>query len=107
MTKYIDNIKVSSEEPIWKVNRGGIKKKSQIKALSKAESNTGKISRNIAISETVTSKTKATTLYPMIPEIRKQTPATKQTEKAARKYCFGLLTRLMKKFGTCRFKRLV
>jgi hypothetical protein len=83
-----------------KVNRGGMKKKSQIKALSKAESNTGKISKNIAVSETVTSKTKATTLYPIIPEIKKHTPATRQTENDARKYCLDLLTLFLKMVAT-------
>jgi hypothetical protein len=45
----------------------------------------------MATRETVTSKTKATTLYPMNPETKKQTDPIKQTLNVARKYCLGLL----------------
>src|ERR1035437_7233600 len=65
ITKYIKNIKISSVLPIVKVNFGGIKKKFQINALKNAARSTGKISKNIATNETVTSKINATTLYPM------------------------------------------
>jgi hypothetical protein len=41
---------------------GGMKKKFQISELNKAASNTGKISNNMAITETVISKMSATTL---------------------------------------------
>jgi hypothetical protein len=51
------------------LNRGGIKKKSQIKALAMAEMITGQISNSIAIIETVRSKMNATTLYPTYADI--------------------------------------
>jgi len=51
----------SSVEFMWNVKLGGIKKKSQISALSKADKRTGKISKIVAIIETVTSRTKAVT----------------------------------------------
>jgi hypothetical protein len=41
-----------------------MKKKFQIKALRAAERRTGKISNDIAITETVRSKIRATNLYP-------------------------------------------
>ena len=66
MMKYIKNISVSSVLPIVKVNLGGIKKKFQSNALNNAARSTGKISKNIAMNETVTSKISATTLYPII-----------------------------------------
>ena len=62
ITKYINNRSESSPAETVKVNRGGIKKKSQISALNMAEISTGAISKNIAIKETVTSKIRATTL---------------------------------------------
>lgn len=42
-----------------------MKKKSQIKALKTAATNTGKMSNVMASKETVNNKMKATTLYPM------------------------------------------
>ena len=61
--KYMSNNSESSVESIWAVNCGGIKKKPQIKALIAADNITGKISKNIAIIETVTSRINATILY--------------------------------------------
>lgn len=52
----------SSVEFTRKVKCGGIKKKSQIKALNTAESKTGRISNVTAIKETVTNKMNAATL---------------------------------------------
>ena len=62
ITKYISNKIRSSAEPTLNVNFGGIKKKSHIIALVRAEKNTGRISKDIASSETVTNNIKATTL---------------------------------------------
>jgi hypothetical protein len=54
------NIRISSLLPMWNVKRGGIKKKFQIKALNIDAVSTGKISKNIAIKDTVTSNINAT-----------------------------------------------
>ena len=51
--------------PTVNVNRGGMKKKSQISALNSAAMRTGTISRNIARIETVTRSINATTRYPI------------------------------------------
>jgi hypothetical protein len=48
-----------------KVSVGGMKKKFQINALSKAESMTGKISNSMAFGETTTNKIRAIALYPI------------------------------------------
>ena len=68
MMKYIINKKKSSVLSTRKVKRGGIKKKSHVNALKKAANNTGKISKNRVSTDTVTSRRKATTRYPMIAE---------------------------------------
>jgi hypothetical protein len=60
--KYITSRMVSSVVLTCRVNRGGIKKTSQINALRKAESKTGKISNVMANKETVSSNINATTL---------------------------------------------
>src|SRR5688500_18752466 len=64
-TKYIKNNRVSSGSPIVKVIVGGMKKKFQINALKIAVVNTGKMSNNIANTETASNKIRATTLYPI------------------------------------------
>jgi hypothetical protein len=89
--KYINNIKESSVEPTLNVNRGGMKKKFQINALNKAARRTGKISKNIAIRETVTNKINATTLYPMNEENKKQANDIAQTKNVLNKYCLALV----------------
>src|SRR5690242_3633411 len=60
--KYKRNISTSSALPISNVYKGGIKKKFQITALRTAASNTGKISNNIATTETVINNNSATIL---------------------------------------------
>src|SRR5687767_804595 len=69
------------------VNRGGIKKKSQIKALKTAAINTGKMSNNIANTDTVRSRTNAITLYPKKLESPKQISETKITATTLYTYC--------------------
>lgn len=78
----------SSVDSIKNVKRGGIKKKSQIKALNKAASKTGIISKSMAIILTVTNNTKAVTLYPINPENAKQMADTSNTSAATIRYCF-------------------
>ena len=64
-----------------------MKKKFQNKALSSAESITGRISNKIALSETTNNKISATALYPIKPANGKQIPPTKSTAMRAIKYC--------------------
>jgi len=63
------------------VKRGGIKKKFQISALSRAAVSTGKISKVTAIRETVTSSIRATTRYPRSDEKAKQSRETAITSR--------------------------
>jgi hypothetical protein len=90
--KYIRSIRESSVFPILNVNLGGMKKKSQINALNRAAKSTGRISKNMAIRETVTSKMKATTLYPMNEENKKQAEDTAQTNSILSRYCFAFVS---------------
>jgi hypothetical protein len=73
------------------VKRGGIKKKFQMKALSAAESKTGKISNVIASKDTVTNKTNAATLYPIKPDNPRQIAATRTIIAMLNRYCLPLL----------------
>jgi hypothetical protein len=68
------------------VYRGGIKKKSHIKALRAAERTTGIMSQNKAIIESVTSRIYATTLYPMKPERKKLMPENTSTRRILKIY---------------------
>ena len=63
--------KASSVLSTLKVKRGGINKKSHIKALNRAASSTGKISKKRVKIDTVTNNRNATTLYPINPEKKK------------------------------------
>lgn len=67
-----------------------MKKKFQISALKKAAKRTGNISNKLAITETVTNKTNAVTLYPIKPERKKQTAETNRTIAVTTKYCLPL-----------------
>ena len=87
IVKYISNIKTSSGSETYNVNFGGIKKKSQISALSKATKRTGKISKNIATTETVNKRINATTLYPIKADKKKQIVETTTTEVIPNIYC--------------------
>jgi hypothetical protein len=60
ITKYMDSIILSSVFTTRKLNLGFKKKKSQIKALNTAASKTGKMSKNIAMTERISSKINAT-----------------------------------------------
>ena len=83
------------------VNLGGIKKKSQINALSAAASNTGRISNVIASIETVSSSTKATTRYPPTASVRgKLTIETINTAAMLYRYC-------LRTFSVLKMKRLI
>src|SRR5258706_14553422 len=87
ITKYITNKILSSVVLTWIVKRGGIKKTSQIIALSVAASRTGKISKLIANKETVTNRIKAATLYPIHADNPKQMPDTTMITAILSKYC--------------------
>ena len=56
-----------------------MKKKFQIKALKTAETSTGKMSKEMAMTETVSNKIKATTRYPRKAATPKQIPDTART----------------------------
>src|SRR5687767_15541446 len=75
-------------------NLGGIKKKSQIKALSAAEISTGKMSKMIASSETASKRINATTLYPIKSDKAKQTPDNANIVERQIRYCRPLLFEL-------------
>lgn len=59
-------------------------------ALKKAANRTGKISNKLAITDTVTNKTKAVTRYPIKPERKKQTADTNRTMAVTTTYCLPL-----------------
>ena len=59
-TKYIKNMRPSSGVSIWKVMVGGIKKKFQIRALKRADTITGRISKRMALRETAINRIRAT-----------------------------------------------
>jgi hypothetical protein len=84
---------VSSAVLMCRVNRGGIKNTSQIKALSAAEIKTGRISNIIANKETVSKSIKATTWYPNAGDKPKQTAETSTTVVIEYRYCFVLFNR--------------
>ena len=89
---------VSSVVDTCKVNRGGIKKKFQVKALSAAANRTGKISKVMASNETVNNKISATTLYPRNPDNPKQIPDTIIIIATLNRYCLPLGCFLNRKF---------
>src|SRR5688500_10081489 len=97
--KYMTNKIKSSVAPTCSVKRGGIKKKFQMNALSRADSNTGRISKEIAIKETVTSNISATTLYPTNDERVKQIRDTTTINIILKRICFVILILLMKSFS--------
>jgi hypothetical protein len=76
---------------MWKVKIGGIKKKFHINALKKAATNTGKMSNNMATIETVTRSNKATVLYPINGEPKKQAIEVKKTSAILIRYWFRML----------------
>jgi hypothetical protein len=64
---------------MWKVYIGGMKKKFQTKELRRAATNTGIISKIIAMKDTIISKMSATTLYPKISRKRNKIEAISKT----------------------------
>jgi hypothetical protein len=81
------------------VNRGGIKKKFQIKALRVAERRTGSMSNKTASSETVTNKSNATTLYPIKFDNPKHAAETAMIIEMQYRNCFRLSIFLNKNFS--------
>jgi hypothetical protein len=69
-----------------KVSVGGMKKKFQIKALTKADSKTGKISKRMALSDTATKRMSATALYPIKSTEKKHKAAVAMIRRALSKY---------------------
>lgn len=68
------------------VKIGGIKKKFQIKALSNADSITGRMSKSMALTETTNSKIRATALYPIMSTEKKHKTAVNTISKTLIKY---------------------
>ena len=76
-----------------------MKKKFQVNALRIAADNTGKISKVMASSETVTNKINATTLYSIKDESAKQIKETIPTSNKLKRHCLDLLILLIKSSG--------
>src|SRR5437870_2394140 len=89
----------SSVALTWIVNRGGMKKKFQIKALNTAETITGQISNNTAFNDTANKRINATPLYPRNDAIPMQIPDTARIRTMLIRYCCELLIFFGKKLS--------
>jgi hypothetical protein len=96
--KYIMRRILSSVVSTWIANLGGIKKKSQIRALNAAEISTGKMSKITASIDTASNSIKATTRYPMKPENAKHIRDKIKMVPRQYRYCRAILPSLNKTF---------
>lgn len=69
-------------------------------ALKKAASKTGPMSKNMAIKETVTSRRKATTLYPIKLDRENEIAVTNSIKETLNTYCCLLLNLCNRKLDT-------
>jgi len=86
ITKYIINISVSSPSPMESVKRGGMKKKSQRRALIIEAITTGTNSNSIARIETQSKRINATMRYGIYADNPKQRAVTKTIMERLMRY---------------------
>jgi len=84
------SVTISSTLSTANEKTGGMKKKPQIKALNKEQSNTGRISNNIAMMDNTSSNTNAIPSGSTKPENKKHKAEVKQTIAMLTMYCLRL-----------------